>query len=162
MTNQPDRKASDQDTTTVTTELAGEAAGTDQRTGLVRLSVEDCVAMLSSSTIGRIVFVDGEQPLALPVNYAWFEGSVVFRTGEGQKLHAATVGQTVAFEVDSIDEAAHTGWSVILKGTAREVSDWAEQEQLEQLAVRPWQRQPWRRGWVRIDPIEVTGRKLDL
>ena len=139
-----------------------EPAGLDERTGLVRLSPSECSDMLASAHVGRIVFVDGNQPLALPVNFAWFEDSVVFRTGEGQKLHAATVGQTVAFEVDEIDGATHQGWSVIVKGSAREVTDWAEQEQLEQLDVRPWQRQPWRRGWVRIEPVEITGRKLDL
>jgi hypothetical protein len=98
----------------------------------------------------------------LPVNFAWFEDSVVFRTGAGQKLHAATVGQKVAFEIDEIDQATHAGSSVLVKGTANEVTDWAEQEQLEQLSVRPWQRQPWRRGWVRIVPSEITGRKLDV
>lgn len=139
-----------------------EPPGVDERTGLMRLGVDECVAMLESASVGRIVFVDDGQPLALPVNFAWFENTVVFRTGEGQKLHAATVGQTVAFEIDAIDAATRSGTSVIVKGTAREVVDWAEQEQLEQLDVRPWQRQPWRRGWVRIEPTEITGRKLDL
>lgn len=136
--------------------------GRDERTGLFNLSVEQCVEFLAASSIGRIVFVDGDQPVALPVNYAWFEDSVVFRTGEGQKLYAATLGQQVAFEVDEIDQATHAGSSVLVKGQARAVTDWAEQEQLEQLSVRPWQRQPWRRGWVRVVPSEITGRKLDV
>lgn len=134
----------------------------DERTGLFKLTEEQCVEVLEASSIGRIVFVDGDQPLALPVNFAWFEGSVVFRTGEGQKLHAATLGQRVAFEVDEIDNTTHAGLSVLVKGTAHAVDDWAEQEQLEQLAVRPWQRQPWRKGWIRITPSEITGRKLDV
>jgi len=139
-----------------------ETTGREERTGLIRLSQQECAGLLVTASVGRIVFVDDGQPLALPVNFAWHEDTIVFRTGEGQKLHAATVGQKVAFEVDSIDETSHQGYSVIVKGTAREVTDWAEQEQLEQLAVRPWQRQPWRRGWVRIDPAEITGRRLDL
>ncbi len=134
----------------------------DERTGLFKLSVEQCVEVLAASSIGRIVFLEGDQPMALPVNYAWFEDSVVFRTGEGQKLHAATLGQKVAFEIDEIDQATHSGSSVLVKGTAQAVTEWAEQEQLEQLTVRPWQRQPWRRGWVRIIPTEITGRKLDV
>lgn len=134
----------------------------DDRTGLFKLSVEQCVEAMAASSIGRIVFLDGDQPMALPVNYTWFEETVVFRTGEGQKLHAATLGQKVAFEVDEIDPVTHAGSSVLVKGTARAVTDWAEQEQLEQLGVRPWQRQPWRRGWVRIVPSEITGRKLDV
>lgn len=134
----------------------------DERTGLFKLTVEQCADVLADSSIGRIVFLDGDQPIALPVNYAWFEDSIVFRTGEGQKLHAAAVGQKVAFEVDQIEGGAHAGLSVLVKGRARAVEDWAEQEQLEQLDVRPWQRQPWRRGWIRIVPSEITGRKLDV
>lgn len=134
----------------------------DDRTGLFKLSMEQCIDVLATSSIGRIVFVDGDQPMALPVNYAWFEDSVVFRTGEGQKLHAATLAQKVAFEIDEIDETTHAGSSVLVKGIAEEVTEWAEQELLEQLPVRPWQRQPWRRGWVRIVPSEITGRKLDV
>jgi nitroimidazol reductase NimA-like FMN-containing flavoprotein (pyridoxamine 5'-phosphate oxidase superfamily) len=136
--------------------------GRDQRTGLLVLTPDECSEVLSSTSIGRIVFVDGEYPLALPVNFAWVEDSIVFRTGEGQKLRAATIEKPVSFEVDRIDETTHSGLSVIVKGTARAVTDWAEQEQLEQLPVRPWQRQPWRQGWVRIDPTEISGRKLDV
>lgn len=134
----------------------------DERTGLFKLTADQCTEVLASSSIGRIVFLDGDQPIALPVNYAWFEDSIVFRTGEGQKLSAATLGQKVAFEVDEIEPDTHEGLSVLVKGEARAVEDWAEQEQLEQLDVRPWQRQPWRRGWVRIVPSEITGRKLDV
>lgn len=134
----------------------------DERTGLFKLTADQCTEVLASSSIGRIVFLDGDQPIALPVNYAWFEDSIVFRTGEGQKLSAATLGQKVAFEVDEIEPGTHEGLSVLVKGEARAVEDWAEQEQLEQLDVRPWQRQPWRRGWVRIVPSEITGRKLDV
>ncbi len=134
----------------------------DERTGLFKLTTEECVDVLASSSVGRIVFLDGDQPVALPVNYAWHDNSIVFRTGEGQKMYAATLGQRVGFEVDDINPKEHSGVSVLVKGKAKAVSDWAEQEQLEQLAVRPWQRQPWRKGWVRVVPSDITGRKLDV
>ena len=133
----------------------------DQRTGLFTLTADECVDILTSASVGRIVFLDGDQPVALPVNFAWHENSVVFRTGEGQKMYAATLGQRVGFQVDDIDQRNHTGLSVLVKGHARAVGEWAEQEQLEQLDVRPWQRTPWREGWVRIVPDDITGRRLD-
>lgn len=133
----------------------------DERTGLFTLSPEECAKTLASASVGRVVFLDGNQPVALPVNFAWHENSVVFRTGEGQKMYAATLGQRVAFQVDDIDQREHTGLSVLVKGLARAVTEWAEQEQLEQLDVRPWQRTPWREGWVRIVPDDITGRRLD-
>ena len=138
------------------------SGGRDERTGLFVLTPSQCADVLTNTAIGRIVFVDGEYPMAVPVNFAWVDDTVVFRTGEGQKLRAATLEQRVSFEVDQFDELAHTGVSVIVKGTARAVTDWAEQEQLEQLPVRPWQRQPWRQGWVRINPVAISGRKLDV
>lgn len=134
----------------------------DDRSGLLRLTRNECVELLAANGIGRIVFVDGGQPLALPVNYAWFEDTVVFRTGDGQKLAAAASGQRVAFEIDEIDNETREGTSVLVKGTARTVQNWAEREQLEQLGVQPWQRLPWRRDWVRVVPDEITGRRLDL
>ena len=78
------------------------------------------------------------------------------------KLEAAGLGGKVAFEVDHLEESSREGTSVLVKGTARVVDDWAEQEQLEQLDIRPWQRQPWRRSWMRIDPTEITGRRLGI
>ena len=137
-------------------------AAPDERTGLIPLSADECNDMLQTSSVGRVVFNDGDQPVALPVNFGWFEDSVVFRTGEGQKLEAAVIGQKVAFEVDRFENDSHQGVSVLVKGVARVVDDWAELEQLEQLDVRPWQRQPWRRSWMRIDPTEITGRRLDI
>lgn len=133
----------------------------DERTGLVKLTEEECTELLAAARVGRIVFLDGDQPMALPVNYGWFEDTIVFRTGDGQKLDAAVAGQRVAFEVDRIDDESRTGVSVVVTGQARAVDDWAEQAQLEQLDVRPWQRKPWRKSWVRVTPTAITGRRLD-
>jgi uncharacterized protein len=58
---------------------------------------------------------------------------VVFRTGEGTKLDAAIVGSRVAFEVDETDAAARTGWSVVVRGEAVEVTDPAELARLRKL-----------------------------
>ena len=132
----------------------------DERTGLVVMTSDECGELLTSTPIGRMVFNDGDQPLALPVNFAWVDDTVVFRTLEGQKLHAAIDGAKVCFEVDRWDEQSDTGASVLVKGQAVEVTQWAEQEQLEQLDVRPWSRQPWRQAWVRVIPNEITGRRL--
>jgi nitroimidazol reductase NimA-like FMN-containing flavoprotein (pyridoxamine 5'-phosphate oxidase superfamily) len=117
-----------------------------------------CLELLRSTPIGRVGFVADGAPLILPVNYVWFQESIAFRTVEGQKLAAAAEGQAVCFEVDSWDAERRTGWSVLMKGVAREVTGWAEQEELENLGLVPWARDQWRRMWVRIEPREITGR----
>ena len=133
---------------------------TDEQTGLEVLTSEECSELLASTPIGRVVFVEDGQPIALPVNFLWFEGNVIFRTLEGQKLRAAVLQSAVAFEVDEWDPATRAGSSVLIKGRAAEVTEWAEKERLEDLGVVPWAGQPWEDSWVRIKPAEITGRRL--
>ena len=141
---------------------AGEAATIDDRTGMEVLGLEECLALLGSTPIGRVVFVDGEgQPLALPVNYLWYEDSVVFRTLEGQKVRAAVANQKVAFEVDRWDPETGTGISVLVKARAEVVDQWAEREQLEQLDLLPWAHEVWRTTWIRLTPVDISGRRVN-
>ena len=74
-----------------------------------------CVQLLESTPIGRIGFSTDGGLLVLPVNFKWYEDSIVFRTLEGQKLAAAAEHQHVCFEVDHWDAATRTGWSVWCK-----------------------------------------------
>lgn len=124
------------------------------------LSDEQCIELLKTTPLGRLGFLADDAPLVLPVNYAWDDHSVVFRTLEGLKLAAAAEGQRVCFEVDGWDPKARTGWSVLVAGQAREVTDWAEQEALEQLGLVSWSRAKWRPIWIRVEPTEITGRVL--
>ena len=119
-----------------------------------------CLEKLESTPIGRIGFsVDGEL-LVLPINFRWYENSVVFRTLEGQKLAAAAEEQHVCFEVDAWDADRRTGWSVVVQGVAREVTNWAEEARLDDLGLIPWARAEWRTIWVRIEPTTIAGRVL--
>lgn len=118
------------------------------------------IALVESTPVGRVGFMSDDGPLVLPVNHAWHEDSIVFRTLEGQKLAAATDNATVCFEVDRWDEADHSGWSVVIRGKARQVTGWAEIEQLENLGLVPWSKEKWRPLWVRIEPTDISGRIL--
>ena len=129
--------------------------------GLDVLDRTTCLRLLAETPIGRIVFIeDGGQPMALPVNYLLVDGAIVFRTLEGQKLSAARSGQRVAVEVDDGGPDRRSGWSVVVKGRAEEVTQWAEAEQLEQQGLVPWAHGAWRTLWVRVVPDDITGRRL--
>ncbi|MEZ5378037.1 MAG: pyridoxamine 5'-phosphate oxidase family protein [Acidimicrobiales bacterium] len=119
-----------------------------------------CLELITSTPIGRVGFMSDGAPLVLPVNFAWHEGAVVFRTLEGVKMAAAAEGQAVCFEVDQWDAQTKTGWSVVVRGQAAEVTGWAEIEQLENIGLTPWSREKWRRLWVKIVPTEISGRVL--
>jgi len=133
----------------------------DSRTGVERLAREDCVALLATQEVGRLVAVDDGRPLIFPVNYALDGDAVVFRTASGTKLWASSRAP-VAFEVDEIDRGARTGWSVILHGVAQEVTafDRADvQARVWGLPVEPWA--PGEKPvFVRIAPTLITGRRV--
>jgi nitroimidazol reductase NimA-like FMN-containing flavoprotein (pyridoxamine 5'-phosphate oxidase superfamily) len=84
---------------------------------------------------------------------------VVFRTDEGTKLDAACRGSRVAFEIDGTDAAARTGWSVLIRGEAIEVTDPAELARLRKLPLDPWAPGP-KTHHVRILPAVLTGRRI--
>ena len=121
---------------------------------------DECIELLESTPIGRVAFVVDDEVLALPVNFKWYENSIVFRTLDGQKLAAAANEQNVCFEVDHWDAQSRSGWSVIVQGVAREVTNWAEEAQLDQIGLVPWAKAEWRPIWVRIEPSNISGRVL--
>ena len=65
----------------------------------------------------------------------------------------------MCLEIDGFDVEEHTGWSVLLKGSANEVTDEAELRELAGLPLRFWTAGA-KAHWMRIDPTEVTGRRL--
>jgi len=131
----------------------------DLRPHLVELTERRCIELLESIPVGRIAFTAEDGPIVLPVNYAWFEGTVVFRTLD-RDLQDLIDGQFVCFEVDDWSAETRTGWSVLVRGAAREVTQWAEREQLESIGLVPWARDVWRPRWIRVEPVEMTGREL--
>ena len=124
------------------------------------IPVEECLKLLSAHDVGRVAVVVDRHPVILPVNYRIDGDTIVFRTGAGTKLQGAVLGY-VAFEVDQIDESLQQGWSVLLQGVGREITDAtdARSEQLQLLPLAPWA--PGEKShWIKIVPRIVTGRRL--
>jgi nitroimidazol reductase NimA-like FMN-containing flavoprotein (pyridoxamine 5'-phosphate oxidase superfamily) len=125
----------------------------------VELSVPECRALLDSHGVGRLAVPTASGPVVVPVNYSVVDDAIVFRTAPGSTPSQAS-GQRVAFEVDRIDDAFSSGWSVLVQGYARIVNDPAETGRLAGLAHST----PWAGGrrdqWVRVDPLVVTGRRV--
>jgi len=130
------------------------------RNGLVVLDDAECLRLLAGATLGRIGVTTGALPAVLPVNF-WFDGEhILFRTGPGTKLAAATQDAVVAFEVDDMDPLWHTGWSVMVTGVARHVTDPAELERLARMPIARWA--PRGGGQVvSITPELISGRRID-
>jgi nitroimidazol reductase NimA-like FMN-containing flavoprotein (pyridoxamine 5'-phosphate oxidase superfamily) len=128
---------------------------------LEEIPEEECLALLASHSVGRVVYVDFQgQPMAVPVNYVLDGRTVAFRTDPGTKLEASTLGK-VAFEIDGIDELYREGWSVVVTGVGREITDaidqWSER-------VRSHRLYPWASGvkehWIAVASPSFSGRRI--
>lgn len=127
--------------------------------GWQELTRSECFDLLAEVHLGRVAVLDDFGPIVLPVNFILDRHTVLFRTDEGTKLDAAARGGRVAFEVDGTDAAARTGWSVMVRGEAVEVTDPAELARLRELSLEPFA--PGARArYVRILPAAVTGRRI--
>ncbi|WP_345695092.1 pyridoxamine 5'-phosphate oxidase family protein [Kitasatospora terrestris] len=135
------------------------AGGSAARPRLADLAPWECWAKLSPGGVGRVALTTPEGPLILPVNYRVLDGTLVFRTGERGPL-AAALGQRIAVEVDRVDEALRTGWSVLVRGTANRFDGPAATAALR----RRHNPEPWPGGerelWLRVKPAVVTGRTI--
>jgi nitroimidazol reductase NimA-like FMN-containing flavoprotein (pyridoxamine 5'-phosphate oxidase superfamily) len=96
---------------------------TAREPGLTELDREECLRLLASAQIGRVIYTEAAMPAAHPVNYLLDAEEIVFRTGGGDKLVAAARGSVVGFQVDDIDVARRSGWSVLGVGEAYEILD---------------------------------------
>jgi transcriptional regulator with XRE-family HTH domain len=125
---------------------------------LETLSDEECTRLLGEGGVGRFVFNTDRGPEAVPVNYRLLDGDVVFRVAADTSLAAVADMELVSFEVDHVDEAMSSGWSVLVTGRVRRVSP-DEFRRLEDLDIEPWA--GGRRSvYLRIDLRDVSGRRI--
>lgn len=131
---------------------------TDNR--IEELSTEECMQLLKlGSYVGRIGFILDGRPSLLPVNYLSEEHSLVFASLDGTKLHTLAGGADVVFEVDEARPLYHAGWSVLVRGRAREVTDERDIELLRRGPLQSWAG-AHDAHWIRISIDEISGRRI--
>ncbi|WP_055627345.1 DUF1918 domain-containing protein [Streptomyces hirsutus] len=151
-----------------TTTVALRGGGIDLPSGLGQallhpqlrdLGPDECRARLSTHGVGRVAVSTPHGPAVVPVNYEVVDDAIAFRTAP-DSVPAAAVGSEVAFEVDHVDEAMSQGWSVLVVGPARVVT---EPDAVRRL-VDGAHTTPWSGGeremWVSIQPTRITGRRI--
>lgn len=128
---------------------------------LQEIGSDECYRLLATQQIGRLGVNAEHYPLIFPVNYALDRGVIVVRTHPGTKLAAADHAN-VTFEVDEIDHRTRSGWSVLVRGLAEEVTSAHRAELIERTrdsGVEPWA--PGEHGrWLRIIPQGISGRRI--
>lgn len=125
------------------------------------LTEAQCFEVMGNQFVGRFVFQDADGPAAVPVNYCLAGEQIVFRTEPSSHLRDVLEGP-VAFEVDQTDPETGSGWSVLVRGTGREV-EMKDVPGLLKQAGNAYPK-PWAEGvhnvWVAIAARKVTGRRL--
>jgi nitroimidazol reductase NimA-like FMN-containing flavoprotein (pyridoxamine 5'-phosphate oxidase superfamily) len=125
------------------------------------LDHDECRELLGGRHLGRLAIPDFGGPVIFPVNYVLDQDLVIFRTDPGSKLDAATERESVAFEVDAVDEATRTGWSVVVRGSMADITDPAHLERLRALPLYPWA--PGEKArYVCVRPLSITGRRISV
>ncbi|MEV0790305.1 pyridoxamine 5'-phosphate oxidase family protein [Kribbella sp. NPDC050459] len=127
-----------------------------------RLEIVDraeCLRLLQSVPIGRLVYTSGGLPAVRLVNFLMDADTVVFSSGRGDKFRAAERGDVVAFEADEVDPERHVGWTVTAIGHLSVVSDDEAAELRRTLPVRSWLPMEDPR-LVRVGVESVHGRRL--
>lgn len=123
------------------------------------LTREECLGLLPSVPVGRLVFTERALPAVVPVNFIVDRDRILVRTGATSSLAAAVRGAVVAFQVDDFDARARHGWSVTVTGRASELSDPLDLAQVAELPLVSWV--GGRLDHVIAVPIElVNGRRV--
>lgn len=128
-------------------------------TGTIQeLDQDECRELLKVGRFARIAF-DGDDRLELlPVNYAYDDDTILISTSRTSGL-ATIVDRRFVLEADHHDDTYQTGWSVIVRGTARE----ATAEQLESFGTRlpsSWAGATGESTHIAITVEEIGGRRV--
>jgi hypothetical protein len=124
---------------------------------LFQLDRATCLALLGVQHIGRLV-IPGDDPYVIPVNYLDAGEAIVVRT-QRRPVIGDSIGKRVVFEVDMYDERTKSGWSVVVRGVAEDITPVTDLDAVPGAEPLPWA--PGERACVvRITADHVTGRLL--
>jgi nitroimidazol reductase NimA-like FMN-containing flavoprotein (pyridoxamine 5'-phosphate oxidase superfamily) len=127
---------------------------------VVELTVQECLELLETTTVGRVGLVTEAGIRIFPVNYTVFADNIVFRTTPYGAIADSAHGAEVAFEVDALDHEAHAGWSVLAVGRCERIEDPAT----VRLIRSERDVEPWAAGqrilYFTIAWTDLTGRRL--
>jgi uncharacterized protein len=124
------------------------------------LTRKECLELLRGAVVGRIGYVTDGIATIIPVNFGLFDDDIVFCTAKGSKLNWLSLRGRVAFEADGSSPANREGWSVLIQGVAREITEPDVLAGLRRGPMRSWLSSP-HEHWVRISIEAISGRALD-
>ena len=126
---------------------------------VLELDDEQSWQLLDATKHGRLVVSVAGEPDIFPVNYLTSDRKIYLRTAPGNKLAQLTINSRVLFETDGVlsDEA----WSVVLRGSARVLTNSSELAAVEELGLKSWV-PTLKDFYVEIVPTSLSGRHFQL
>jgi uncharacterized protein len=121
---------------------------------LTRLGREECLRLLGTVAVGRLIFTMNALPAVRPMNFALADGLILLRTAADSTVARKVDGDIVVFEADELDAATGSGWSVTVTGRAALISDPEAAERYRAVPLVPWA--PGRRDQFVTITIELT------
>jgi nitroimidazol reductase NimA-like FMN-containing flavoprotein (pyridoxamine 5'-phosphate oxidase superfamily) len=144
---------------------ASPGSGVSARGVVERLDEPECMELLSTAKIGRLVYNSRYGPVAVPSEYKIHEGSIVFRTyrtlftEEDLRTGIAYAEYKVAMEVDQTDPETREGWVVLVQGAAHHIDTEAERAAIAGLGLESWvEGEP--EHFIRVNPSQIGGQRL--
>jgi uncharacterized protein len=129
-------------------------------TTIAELTTEECLRLLETKTVGRIGMSTPSGQVIIPVNYTLSGDAIVFRTLPYGVVANNAHGVDVAFEVDSLDDERHQGWSVLATGRSSRIEDPGEVRMIRD-HTDP---EPWAGGqrnlYFKVEWDDLTGRRI--
>jgi nitroimidazol reductase NimA-like FMN-containing flavoprotein (pyridoxamine 5'-phosphate oxidase superfamily) len=128
---------------------------------LERLGEAECMELLATGRVGRLVFTSRYGPTALPVTYKIDAGSLVLGTwdpvfDEDLRTGIAHADYQVAVEADQIDPQAREGWTVLVRGAAHHLDTEAERASIADAGLEPWV-DDVSVHFIRVSPTTIFG-----
>ena len=127
---------------------------------IMELTVDECLALVETRTVGRIGLMTEAGIRIFPVNYTVFADTIVFRTLPYGAIANSAHGAEVAFEVDDLDDELRSGWSVLAVGRCERIEDPATVRMVRSKDDP----EPWAGGqrnlYFQVSWTDVTGRRV--
>ena len=138
--------------------------GARARRVVERLGEAECMELLASERVGRLVYDSRYGPMALPVVYTIDAGAIVLTTwdpviDEDLRTGIAHAEYQVAVEADQLDLEAREGWFVLARGAAHHLDTEVEQASIINAGLEPWV-EGIPRHFIRVNPTDIWGNRV--
>ena len=126
--------------------------------GLDVLDRDECLALLATTGLGRLVYTSQAMPAVQPVRFVLHGDAVLCRLPARGALFAGVFDSVVAFTADQFGPCLTSGWFVTVIGRASYVRD----EDLPADVSPPWWVPTSQERTIRVPIESISGRRIPV